>query len=133
VFEGSRPVLIRYLEFGPNAGYAYTLVLRKHFFLTGSGSISMDYGQTTFRSEQGERIVSGFTPNIFLRFFGGYNSAYWAVSLIYVNNAVTLPGTSQTRMQLNTGNFRLNLVRRFRPSKKARELLKVVDEAKKTE
>ena len=33
-----------FFEFGPNLGYAYTLVMRDHFFVTGSASVSLDYG-----------------------------------------------------------------------------------------
>ncbi|KYP13136.1 DUF4421 domain-containing protein, partial [Flavihumibacter sp. CACIAM 22H1] len=35
---------IRFLELGPGAGYAYTFVVKKHWFLTGAATLNMDIG-----------------------------------------------------------------------------------------
>ena len=118
---------IQFFEFGPNAGYAYSWIIKKHFFLTGSASISLDYGETTFSDRDGSRKATGVSPNTFFRAFGGYNSSKWAISLIYVTNAVRLPTESiERQIILNTGNFRLNFIYRFAPSKKAKRYLDVV-------
>ncbi len=37
-----------FIVLGPNVGYAYTFVVQEHFFLTGSASVSLDYGMNTF-------------------------------------------------------------------------------------
>ena len=103
--------LIRFFEFGPNAGYAYTWVVKKHFFLTGSASISLDYGESTTSDRDGRKTEKGISPNTFLRFFGGYNSSRWAISLIYVTNGVSLAtGDVERQIILNTGNFRINYI-----------------------
>ena len=115
---------LRFIEFGPNAGYAYTLVLKEHFFLTGSASISLDYGENRISDRTGDRKVTGVSPNTFFRVFGGYNSRKWAISLTYVTNGVRLATESiERQIILNTGNFRLNYIYRFTPTKKAKRML----------
>jgi hypothetical protein len=118
----------KFFEIGPNIGYAYTWVVKQHFFLTGSASVSLDFGINKTTDKNGEERTSGISPNTFLRFFGGYNSSKWAVSLIYVANGVSLATNKiDEQIILNTGNFRLNYIYRFIPSKKAKRYLKVVD------
>lgn len=120
---------LRFFEFGPNAGYAYTWILNRHFFLTGSASISLDYGENTISEIDGSRKATGVSPNTFFRVFGGYNSRKWAISLTYVTNGVRLATESINRqMILNTGNIRLNYIYRFVPSRKTKKALEVVEE-----
>lgn len=130
--EASRDITeLRFFEFGPNAGYAYTLILKEHFFLTGSASISLDYGETKISDRDGDKTKTGVSPNTFFRFFGGYNSHRWAISLTYVTNGVSLATESiERQIILNTGNFRLNYIYRFSPSKKAKRYLDMVDPAR---
>jgi hypothetical protein len=120
---------MRFFEFGPNAGYAYTWVIKNHFFLTGSASISLDYGVNRTTDKNGNNEASGVSPNTFLRFFGGYNSNKWAISLTYVTNGVSIAtGDLEQQIILNTGNIRLNYIYRFAPSKKAKRYLDVVSQ-----
>ena len=128
--EAQRDIkLMRFFEIGPNAGYAYTWVIKKHFFLTGSASLSLDFGVNRIFETEGDQRQRGVSPNTFLRFFGGYNSKKWAISVIYVTNSVSLAtGNIERQIILNTGNFRVNYVYRFTPSKKSKRALKVVDD-----
>lgn len=115
---------LRFFEIGPNVGYAYTWVIKKHFFLTGSGSISLDYGINKTTDKNGDQKATGVSPNTFLRLFGGYNSEKWAISIIYVTNGVRLATDNVERqIILNTGNFRLNYIYRFLPTKKTKHYL----------
>lgn len=119
----------RFVELGPNAGYAYTYVYNKHFFATGSASLSLDFGFNTFYDGDGKTRTSGFSPNTLFKLSAGYNSASWAFSILYVNNGLRLAADDDERaIRLNTGNFRLNIVHRFRPTKRVREYLKVLDD-----
>jgi hypothetical protein len=121
--------LLRFFEIGANAGYAYTLVIKKHFFLTGSGSVSLVYGENRMYNKDGSEKERGVSPNSFLRLFGGYNSNRWAISVIYLTNSVSLAtGSVQRQIILNTGNFRVNYIYRFAPNKKAKRFLNVVDQ-----
>jgi hypothetical protein len=117
-----------YLELGPSVGYTYTLVVKKHFFLTGSLAFSFDY---IINSSHGNASVirsNGFSPNTTFRMFAGYNSALNAVSLTFTNADVSLSTQrSATEIRLSTGNFRINYVRRFKPGPKPMRYLRYLD------
>jgi hypothetical protein len=119
---------LRFVEFGPNVGYAYTYVYKQHFFITGAGSISLDLGFNTLQDSQGKNTSVGFNPNTLFRVSGGYNSATMAISLLYVTSAMRLASDETvSRTTLRTGNVRLNFVYRFKPGRKVREYLKSID------
>ncbi len=123
---------IRNVEFfdgGPNIGYAYTVVIARHFFITGSLAFSIDYGRNNIRGDGIKRKQTGFSSNSFVRAFAGYNSERWACSISYHGNNVSLAenAVSELRKSLNTGNIRLNLVYRFVPDKTTKKILKPVD------
>lgn len=128
--EAQRDIrLMRFFEIGPNAGYAYTWVIKNHFFLTGSASLSLDFGVNKIFDREGNERTRGVSPNTFLRFFGGYNSKKWAISVIYVTNSVSLAtGKIERQIILNTGNFRVNYIYRFAPGRKSKRVLDVVDD-----
>jgi hypothetical protein len=106
--------VLQFYEFGPNIGYAYTFVVKKHFFLTGSLSESFDFGKNVTMSNSGRERNFGITPNTFIRVFAGYNSSKWALSILYLNNSVSLEsGKFARKIVLSTENYRLNLVHRF--------------------
>jgi hypothetical protein len=120
---------MRFFELGPSLGYAYTYVYKRHFFVTGAGSISLSAGFNTYYDHEGKARATGITPNTLFKVFGGYNSSSWAVSLLYISNAQSLARNNDERaVRLNTGNVRLNFVYRFKPSKRAKRVLKVVDD-----
>ncbi|NOT76061.1 MAG: DUF4421 family protein [Cyclobacteriaceae bacterium] len=81
---------VDFFEIGVNLGYAYTLVIKEHFFLTGSASASVDYSNTTLKNSDGSSVSSGVSPNTFFRLVTGYNSEHWALQVIYINNNVRL-------------------------------------------
>lgn len=120
-----------FFEFGPSGGYAYTLILDRHFFFTASGSVSLAYGVNTMRGGGSMHQVTGLSPNTIFRIFAGYNSSTWAFNINYITDGVRLAKNNGRQISLNTGNFRVNLVHRFRPGRKARKILKVVDDAEK--
>ncbi len=122
---------LNFFEFGPSAGYAYTFVLDRHFFLTGSGSLSLAYGVNTMSGGGSGHQVTGFNVNTIFRIFGGYNSSTWAFNANYITDGVRLVSNNGRQVMLTTGNVRVNIVHRFRPGKKGRRILKVVDDAKK--
>jgi hypothetical protein len=118
---------VRFFEFGPNAGYAYTLVIARHFFITGSLAIGLDYNRTDYRSELETKTSEDFSTNTHLRLFAGYNSERSAVSFTFTNNAVSLTAKRAYSVSINTGNVRLNYVRRFSGGPKTRKFLNWVD------
>src|SRR5690606_32709674 len=65
----------RFFALGPNAGYAYTLVIKKHFFITASAAANLGLGYATYHGEAGRHTQWAVRPNYFLRSFAGYNSS----------------------------------------------------------
>ena len=121
-----------YFEFGPNFGYVYTLVFLKNFFLTASAAINIDYGITNYYNNDGSFTEKGISPNAMFRAFAGWNTPKNAVSLVYTNNNVSLTSPENTQVGINTGNFRINYVRRFIPGPKTVKLLRPIKIFKKS-
>jgi len=121
----AQPSHLSFVETGPTCGYAYTLVIKKNFFVMGSGTIALSFGSN--RIETSEIVKStSFLPNFNLKGNIGYNSEKWAVSATWVNDTVNLYSSeNEQRFALSTGNFRINFVRRF-PLKK--DILKAIQE-----
>ncbi|HWA33762.1 MAG TPA: DUF4421 domain-containing protein [Cyclobacteriaceae bacterium] len=115
-----------YFELGPNIGYAYTLVIRQHFFLTGALSVSLDYGFNTSETAITKTWSNGLSSNTFVRFVAGYNSRVDGLSFIYLNNGVNLTTQTDSHITLNTGNFRFTYTHRFTPSNKEKKFLKKI-------
>lgn len=122
---------VRYFEVGPNGGYAYTYVFDEHYFVTASGSLSLDFGTTSLDDGTTKENKQGISPNTFLRFVVGYNSSRWGWNFLYINNSVRLANNVNRDIILNTGNFRLNLNYRFSLSPKALSFLKRVKQKAK--
>lgn len=106
---------------GPQIGYAYTLVIKKHLFLTGSLNGSLNAGFTRLRLvEEDEKVKSGMILAVRTEFLisGGYNSDRWYFGVSYVNlslsNAAPIPDCS---ISFDTGMFRMNVVRRIATKK----------------
>ncbi|MFN5356117.1 MAG: DUF4421 domain-containing protein [Bacteroidota bacterium] len=104
---------MRFFEFGPNFGYAYTLVIAKHVFITASLSISMDYNRTEYSDGTVLTVEQGLSPNSIFRVYTGYNSARSAVTFTFTNSRVSLASEASNSVSINTGNVRINYVRRF--------------------
>ena len=117
----------RFYEFGPNAGYAYTLVIARHFYITGSLSMSLDYNRTDYFADGKTITTEGLSPNTNLRIFCGYNTERSAISFTFTNNKVSLAAANANTVSINTGNVRLNYVRRFSGGPKTRKVLKKID------
>ncbi|WP_161596660.1 DUF4421 domain-containing protein [Chitinophaga vietnamensis] len=98
-----------------NAGYAYTFVIRKHFFLSLSVSAALGANRTKLYLVNGDidRHI-GWQINNTVRASFGYNSNKYFAGIHYVGmtnrSEMSLPHTFQT---FGTGNFRVSLVRRF--------------------
>ena len=108
-------------SFGPLIGYAYTLVIKKHYFITGSINGSLNIGFTHLQIDKSEERVKsgpivGFRNEVLVS--AGYNSALWYFGVSYVNMGITnqapLPDRS---ISYDTGMFRMNIVRRFETKK----------------
>ena len=123
--QSNRPStdFLRFYEIGPNIGYAYTCVIARHFFITGSLSVAADFSNTTFSGPDKKTNKYGINPNSMLRLFAGYNSERSAFSVTFTNSRVNIDSRKDLSLSLNTGNIRVNYVRRFLPGEKTSRML----------
>jgi hypothetical protein len=116
-----------FFEFGPNLGYVHTLVIAKHFFITGMVSGNIGLGNTTISSDTNKEGGWGFNTNYFLRGFAGYNGPVWSINANYVHNNVRIEEARSLVTDFRTGNYRVNFVYRFDVGPKLQKYLDHVD------
>ena len=105
------------LNFGLNAGYSHTFVLKQHFFLSMGLSLGPQFGYSVLGSEDiNQATKSAFTVGLdgLLRVGTGYNSKkiYAGVFFISENLAHTI-SVSDAGSILSIGIVKLNFVYRF--------------------
>jgi hypothetical protein len=107
----------RLFSLGPSIGYAHTFVLFKHLFITGSWHGGVTIGFTNISgmdSDDTEKTGFAWHFHSNLRLGFGYNSRKWYAGFSYLNHAVRNQApVNRGWLHFDTGNFRLNLVRRF--------------------
>jgi hypothetical protein len=117
---------MRFIEFGPNVGYAYTWVLNK-FFLTTIASIGLNGGINRFYDGDGATTFTGFSPNTVFKVSAGYNIKRWGFNMLYLSRALHLPEFEDRSIVVNTGTLRMNFIYRINPNLKVRKMLKPID------
>ena len=108
------------LDLGPIGGYAYTLVIDQHFFITGSAAagvgLSMQYLETE-PVETGVETYSDMTwgPGWHLQLRGGfgYNSSRNQIGITFNHEHIHYILPVQSMFAWNVGNIRFNIVHRF--------------------
>ena len=118
---------VNFIEFGPGAGYAYTLVLQQHWFITASGTVNADIGFTKEIVSAGKEKQTSISPNFTLRGVAGYNSDNWSATVSWVENQMNFNGSNDRDYLLRTGNLRFTVAKRFLPGRKLKKKLKVID------
>jgi hypothetical protein len=114
----------KFIQAGPTIGYAHTIVIGRHFFVTGSFAESFNYGKRMLTDGSGERATTKFSTNPSYRIMAGYNSSRWGLGIFYVNNRVNVNGTlNDYTLAMSSGTFRINYVYRFRSQTKIGELI----------
>ncbi|WP_262904781.1 DUF4421 domain-containing protein [Echinicola marina] len=116
---------VNFFEFGPNVGYAYTLVIVKHFFIMGYASASPSFGFTQMKGD-GRTMAWSLNPNYLLKGSIGYNTKRWAVNANFIYENVKLAKAKGFSTEVFTGNVRANFIYRFIPGPKTKSLLKSI-------
>ena len=115
---------IHLFEIGPGIGYAYMLVIQKHYFLLGSfnANINLHYSHETGNGIGSDKI--GFSPNYLLRLGGGYNTNRWGLNFQFLTTGVNMPGKeSDYHYSISSGNYRLVYARRFAINRRMRHII----------
>lgn len=118
----------RYFDIGPGIGYAYTLVLKEHFYATGALTTSFPLSfHKQWRDGVKETRVS-ISPDLLTRLGIGYNSDRTNISILWINSTVQTKG-KQSEYAIQTGNVRLNAAYRFAPGPNLKRKIKVFEVA----
>jgi len=79
---------INFLSIGPSIGYAYTLVLSRHFFITGSAiasaNLNISSEENGGTTKQKVKVLPGGNYKGAL----GYNSSSWSITAALMGNAL---------------------------------------------
>jgi len=121
-FENQHFSQVDIFTIGPTVGYGYTLVVHQNWFLSLSLTLNLALGESWLHPDQdyAESTKSGLTVNIISvpRMAFGYNSEKWCIDISYNNLSQRNQSPyDQDWIQFDTGNFRLNVVRRFHVKK----------------
>jgi hypothetical protein len=105
-----------FLHLGSNAGLIGTLVLGKGFFATGSFTGNLGVGSTWNSGSAGSNwnLSWGYHARAYL----GYNGPRFGVNVNYVYKTLALQPLEDWTQGVQTGNYRLVLVYKLRPSEK---------------
>jgi hypothetical protein len=108
---------INFFSIGPGLGYAYTIVVARHLFLTGSmiGNLNL-----SFSSEHGTAKTSktSLNPATVFKAGTGYNSSTWSVGINWTGNGLWFKGASSPENYFwPNGNFKVLLSRKFEVKK----------------
>ncbi|MEP7317878.1 MAG: DUF4421 domain-containing protein [Panacibacter sp.] len=117
---------IKFFSIGPGVGYAYTLVIKQHFFAMGSLAVNLNLG---FSSESGIGSTNNKTAvnaTALYRMAAGYNSNKWNVSVNWVGNRLPVSGAANNYLS-ETGNYRIILAKKIMPGPGLRKPLHSID------
>lgn len=110
---------LNFMAIGVGGGYAHTLVIDKHFFITASAVANLDL---TMTSEEGPGLAkarkTSVGPSIVAKAAIGYNSSTWAVGLNGLGTVLWTKGNASAKnYYLPTGQIRMIVSRKFNTRK----------------
>ena len=101
---------------GPNAGMIGTLVLGRGFFATGTLTGNLGVASTWNSDAAADNWNLGWGYHA--RAYIGYNGPRFGVNVNYVYKNLALQPLENWTQEVQTGNYRLVLVYKLRPSEK---------------
>lgn len=107
---------INFFSIGPGIGYAYTLVIHKNFFITGSAIGSIDVNFSAEERSGDKKNKTSLIPGGIYKGAIGYNSATWSVAANIIGNALYIGSESSSKEYfLPTGALRFTVAKKFAP------------------
>jgi hypothetical protein len=105
-----------FLHLGPNAGLVGTLVLGKGFYASGTftGNLALESTWNSTSSKGTWYLSWGYHARAYV----GYNGPRFGVNVNYVYKTLALQPRENWTQEVQTGNYRLVLVYKLRPSEK---------------
>jgi hypothetical protein len=110
---------VRFFNIGPEIGYAYTLVVRQHFFATGSFILNPNLNFLTESGAITKDNKTSLSPAYLFKMAAGYNSNSWNLSANWTGNQIQVNGVSSAnKYLLHTGDYRIILAKKIIPKPK---------------
>jgi hypothetical protein len=109
----------RFVTIGPGIGYAYTLVMQKHFFIMASMALHLDLNFMT--EEHGEtdwRKNTTLSPAVVYKAAVGYNSSNWGANATISGNNFWAKGVSTQHYNIMGGGLRFSVTKKIDTHKK---------------
>lgn len=97
----------RNFQIGVSAGYAYTWIIKKNYFITASTTAGMNFGK-----ENGNNKLKVY-PTALPRVSFGYNHKDWSLGMSFVGNMVSVAFSDESSINVFSGNFQLSFTKRF--------------------
>lgn len=77
-----------FINFGPGVGYAYAVVIKKHFYVLGSAIINGNINFSTDKNGSINNKLTSFGPGLNFKTAAGYGGAVWNASLSWAGNVL---------------------------------------------
>ena len=105
---------INFFSIGPGIGYAYTLVISKHFFITGSAIGSLNVNISSEQNSGKKKSKVKVIPGGIYKAAIGYNSSTWSVSATLLGNALYAASEASSKEYfLPTGSINLVIAKKI--------------------
>lgn len=93
---------------GVGGGYAYTLVIAKHFYVTGSAIANIDVNFSSVENTDDKQTRTNLKPCLIYKAAIGYNSNSWNISANWAASDLWVKGTYfSDNFKVPIGNYRL--------------------------
>ena len=113
-FEQAGINKINFFNLGPGVGYAYTLVVTKHLFITASAIADLDVNFSSEEKAGVKHTKVSFVPTGIYKGAVGYNSSTWSISANIIGNALYSGSAfSSKEYFLPTGNIRFTIAKKI--------------------
>lgn len=128
VYERNSIQDVQFIAIAPGAGYAYTQVLPFHVFVTGTLIFNLNLGHAREHDPGTNSNNISANANLFYRIAAGYDNGSIIITFFWLNNLISANGAvNNYRYELNTGNFRFIIAKRFQPGTRSKKTLRYVD------
>ncbi|MEP6846645.1 MAG: DUF4421 family protein, partial [Panacibacter sp.] len=105
---------IQFFTIGAGGGYAYTLLINKHFFVMGSLIANLDLDFSTEHTGISLNKKTAISPSFIYKAATGYNWSDWNISANWAANTLWIKGASSSKSYtIPTGNYRFILAKRI--------------------
>lgn len=106
-----------------SGGYAYTWVIKRNYYISGSIAGGINFGSQTLRNLNHIEI----SPSVFPRISMGYNADNWSIGFSAIINTLYVTRTNSLKMMFNTGYFQFSFIKRFDTTPKFIKKIKYIN------